>query len=46
MRREWRHYFPRLPSQGQLGRQVRWLHVAFEELRAYLADRLPEDPWQ
>ena len=46
VRREWRHYFPRLPSQGQLGRRVRWLWGAFEELRVYLADRLPEDPWQ
>jgi hypothetical protein len=46
VRREWRHYFPRLPSQGQFNRRVRWLWGAFEELRAYLVDRLPEDPWQ
>ncbi|GBD12011.1 hypothetical protein HRbin24_00011 [bacterium HR24] len=46
VRREWRHRFPHLPSQSELARRLRWLHVAFEELPACLMANLPEDPWQ
>ena len=46
LRREWRHYFPRLLSQSQLGRRLRWLWGAFEALRERLLAHLPQDTWQ
>lgn len=46
VRRGWRHYLPRLPSQSELGRRVRWLLGAFEALRERLLAHLPEDTWQ
>jgi hypothetical protein len=46
VRREWGHYFPVLPAQGEFNRRVRWLWGAFEALRAHLAARVPEEAWQ
>ena len=46
VRRDWRHYFPRVPSQSQFNRRVRWLWGAFEHLRAQLVAAVPADPWQ
>jgi hypothetical protein len=44
--RDWSHLFPRLPHQSEANRRVRWLWGAFEQLRAMLAARLPEDDCQ
>jgi len=44
--RDWPHLFPRLPHQSQANRRIRWLWGAFEQLRAVLAARLPEDDCQ
>jgi hypothetical protein len=44
--RDWGHLFPRLPRQSEANRRTRWLRGAFEQLRAALAARLPEDDCQ
>jgi hypothetical protein len=44
--RDWAYLFPRLPHQSQANRRIRWLWGAFEQLRAVLAGRLPEDDCQ
>ena len=44
--RDWAHLFPRLPHQSEANRRIRWLWGAFEQLRATLAARLPEDGCQ
>lgn len=44
--RDWAHLFPRLPHQSEASRRIRWLWGAFEQLRAALAARLPEDDCQ
>jgi Transposase DDE domain len=44
--RDWAHLFPRLPCQSEANRRIRWLWGAFEQLRAMLAARLPEDGCQ
>jgi hypothetical protein len=44
--RDWGHLFPVLPHQSEANRRVRWLRGAFEQLRAVLAARLPEDDCQ
>jgi Transposase DDE domain len=44
--RDWAHLFPRLPHQSGANRWIRWLWGAFEQLRAMLAARLPEDGCQ
>jgi hypothetical protein len=44
--RDWGHLFPRLPCQSEANRRTRWLWGAFEQLRAVLAARLPEDDCQ
>ena len=44
--RDWPHLFPRLPHQSQANRRIRWLWGAFEQVRAALAARLPEDDCQ
>jgi hypothetical protein len=44
--RDWAHLFPVLPHQSQANRRIRWLWGAFEQLRAVLAARLPEDDCQ
>jgi hypothetical protein len=44
--RDWGHLFPRLPHQSEANRRIRWLWGAFEQLRAMLAARLPEDDGQ
>jgi hypothetical protein len=44
--RDWGHLFPRLPCQSEANRRTRWLWGAFEQLRAVLAVRLPEDDCQ
>ena len=46
VRRDWAHLFPRLPAQSEFNRRARWLWGAFEQLRARLAARFPEDCWQ
>src|SRR4051794_36542494 len=46
VRRGWAHLFPRLPAQSEYSRRARWLRGAFEQLRARLAARFPEDCWQ
>jgi hypothetical protein len=46
VRREWGHYFPRLPVQSEFNRRVRWLWGAFELLRRRLLADAPEDGWQ
>jgi hypothetical protein len=46
VRREWRHYFPRLPAQSEFNRRVRWLWGAWERLRQALVRAVPEDAWQ
>src|SRR5215469_15170453 len=46
MARDWAHLFPRLPCQSEANRRIRWLWGAFEQLRAMLAARLPEDSCQ
>jgi hypothetical protein len=44
--RDWGHLFPVLPCQSEANRRTRWLWGAFEQLRAALAARLPEDDCQ
>jgi hypothetical protein len=44
--RDWAHLFPQLPHQSQANRRIGWLWGAFEQLRAMLAARLPEDDCQ
>jgi Transposase DDE domain len=44
--RDWKHLFPRLPHQSEANRRIRWLWGAFEQLRAMLAARLPDDDCQ
>jgi hypothetical protein len=44
--RDWGHLFPVLPCQSEANRRTRWLWGAFEQLRASLAGRLPEDDCQ
>jgi hypothetical protein len=44
--RDWAHLFPRLPHQSEASRRIRWLWGAFDQLRAMLAARLPEDDCQ
>jgi Transposase DDE domain len=44
--RDWAHLFPRLPHQSEANRRIRWQWGAFEQLRALLAARLPEDDCQ
>ena len=44
--RDWAHLFPCLPCQSEANRRIRWLWGAFEQLRAMLAARLPEDDCQ
>jgi hypothetical protein len=46
VKRDWARLFPRLPVQSEFNRRARWLWGAFEALRARLAARVPEDPWQ
>ena len=46
VRRDWGHYFPRLPHQSEVNRRVRWLWGAFEHLRRFLLQAVPEDTWQ
>jgi hypothetical protein len=44
--RDWNHLFPVLPHQSEANRRIRWLWGAFEQFRAMLAARLPEDDCQ
>jgi Transposase DDE domain len=44
--RDWGFLFPVLPQQSEANRRTRWLWGAFEQLRAVLAARLPEDDCQ
>ena len=44
--RDWGRLFPLLPHQSEANRRIRWLRGAFEQLRALLAGRLPEDDCQ
>ena len=44
--RDWGHLFPVLPCQSEANRRTRWLWGAFEQLRAILAARVPEDDCQ
>jgi hypothetical protein len=44
--RDWAHLFPKLPHQSEANRRIRWLWGAFEQLRATLAARLPDDDCQ
>ena len=44
--RDWDQLFPVLPHQSKFNRRIRWLWGAFEQLRAMLAARLPEDGCQ
>ena len=44
--RDWAHLFPVLPHQSEANRRTRWLWGAFEQFRATLAARLPEDDCQ
>jgi hypothetical protein len=44
--RDWGYLFPVLPCQSEANRRIRWLWGAFEQLRAALAARLPEDDCQ
>jgi Transposase DDE domain len=44
--RDWAPLFPRLPCQSEANRRIRWLWGAFEQLRAMLAARLPDDDCQ
>jgi hypothetical protein len=46
VRREWATHFPRLPTQSEFNRRVRWLWGAFELLRQAMLRDVPEDPWQ
>jgi hypothetical protein len=44
--RDWGHLFPVLPCQSEANRRTRWLWGAFEQIRATLAARLPDDDCQ
>jgi hypothetical protein len=44
--RDWGCLFPVLPHQSEANRRTRWPWGAFEQLRAALAARLPEDDCQ
>jgi hypothetical protein len=44
--RDWGHLFPVLPCQSEANRRTRWLWGAFEQLRAAIAARVPEDDCQ
>jgi Transposase DDE domain len=44
--RDWAHLFPVLPHQSEANRRIRWLWGAFEQVRATLAARVPEDDCQ
>ena len=44
--RDWGRLFPVLPCQSEANRRTRWLWGAFEQLRAVIAARLPEDDCQ
>ena len=44
--RDWGLLFPALPHQSEANRRTRWLWGAFEQFRATLAARLPEDDCQ
>lgn len=44
--RDWSRLFPCLPHQSEANRRIRWLWGAFEQFRAVLAARLPEDDCQ
>ena len=44
--RDWGHLFPVLPHQSEANRRTRWLWGAFEQFRATLAARAPEDDCQ
>ncbi len=44
--RDWAHLFPKLPHQSEANRRIRWLWGAFEQLRAMLAARRPDDDCQ
>jgi hypothetical protein len=44
--RDWGHLFPVLPHQSEANRRIRWLWGAFEQVRATLAARVPEDDCQ
>ena len=44
--RDWAHLFPVPPHQSELNRRARWPWGAFEQFRAALAARLPEDDCQ
>jgi len=44
--RDWAYLFPCLPCQSEANRRIRWLWGAFEQLRAMLAARQPEDDCQ
>jgi hypothetical protein len=44
--RDWGRLFPVLPAQSEANRRTRWLWGAFEQVRAALAARLPEDDCQ
>jgi hypothetical protein len=44
--RDWGQLFPVLPHQSEFNRRIRWLWGAFEQLRAMLAARLPDDDCQ
>ena len=46
VRREWAAYFPRVPTQSEFNRRVRWLWGAFEALRQHLLWVIPADDWQ
>jgi hypothetical protein len=46
VRREWGHYFPRLPVQSEFNRRARWLWGAFEHLRQHALAAVPADGWQ
>ena len=44
--RDWGRLFPVLPCQSEANRRTRWLWGAFEQIRAVIAARLPEDDCQ
>ena len=44
--RDWGHLFPVLPYYSEASRRTRWFWGAFEQFRATLAARLPEDDCQ
>jgi len=46
VRRDWGHYFPRLPHQSEFNRRARWLWGACELLRQALLREAPVDAWQ